>query len=135
MADVNDFNAQFIDEFRANAGVVGGQFEGAIEILTTTGAKSGLERVNPVVCRVEGDAVYVFASKTGASTNPDWFHNLVVNPSVTAELRSETFAAKAEVVERGGDRVYTAQASVNPGFAEHEAMTDRIIPVVRLVRS
>jgi deazaflavin-dependent oxidoreductase (nitroreductase family) len=116
--------------------VVGGQFEGTSVILTTTGAKSGRERVNPVVCRVEGDAVYVFASKAGASTNPDWFHNLVGNPSVTAELRSETFAAEAEVVERGGhDRVYTAQASVNPGFAEYEAMTDRIIPVVRLVRS
>lgn len=137
MADVNDFNAQIIDEFRANAGVVGGPFEGAtVLLLTTTGAKSGLKRVNPVVCRVEGDDVYVFASKAGAPTNPDWFHNLVANPSVTVELGSETFVATAEVLDRGErDRVYADQASVNPGFAEYEAMTDRIIPVVRLVRS
>ena len=137
MAEMNDFNAKIIEEFRANAGVVGGPFEGAtVLLLTTTGAKSGLERVNPVVCRVEGDDVYVFASKAGAPTNPDWFHNLVANPSVTVELGSETFGARAEVLEREErDRVYADHASINPGFAEYEAMTDRIIPVVRLVRS
>jgi deazaflavin-dependent oxidoreductase (nitroreductase family) len=87
------------------------------------------------VCRVEGEHVYVFASKGGAPTNPDWFHNLVAHPSVTAELGSETFAATAEVLERGErDRVYADHASVNPGFAEYEAMTDRIIPVIQLIR-
>ena len=89
-----------------------------------------------MVCRVEGDDVYVFASKAGAPTNPDWFHNLVANPSVVAELGSETFTASAEVLDRAErDRVYADHARVNPGFAEYEAMTDRIIPVVRLVRS
>jgi len=136
MTEVNDFNAQMIEEFRANEGVVGGPFEGTtVLLLTTKGAKSGLERVNPVVCRIEGEDVYVFASKAGAPTNPDWFHNLVANPSVTVELGAETFSATAEVLERGDrDRVYAAQASVNPGFAEYEQMTDRIIPVVRLIR-
>ena len=136
MTEVNDFNAQMIEEFRANEGVVGGPFEGTtVLLLTTKGAKSGLERVNPVVCRIEGEDVYVFASKAGAPTNPDWFHNLVANPSVTVELGSETFTATAEVLERGErDRVYAAHAGVNPGFAEYEQMTERIIPVVRLIR-
>ena len=137
MVDVNDFNAQIIEEFRANGGVVRGPFEGTtVLLLTTKGAKSGLERVNPMVCRIEGTDVYVFASKAGAPTNPDWFHNLVADPSVTVELGSEAFSATAEVLARGErDRVYAAHASVNPGFAEYEQLTDRIIPVVRLVRS
>jgi deazaflavin-dependent oxidoreductase (nitroreductase family) len=137
MSDMNDFNTKIIEEFRANGGVVGGPFEGAtILLLTTTGAKSGLVRVNPVVARLEGGNVYVFASKAGAPTNPDWFHNLVADPSVTAELGSETFAARAEVLEgEDRDRVYAAQAEQFPTFAEYQAGTDRVIPVVRLVRS
>ena len=137
MADVNDVNAEIIEEFRANAGVVGGPFDGStVLLLTTRGTKSGLERVNPLVCRIEDADVYVFASKAGAPTNPHWFHNLVANPSVTVELGAQTFSATAEVVERGErDRVYAEHASINPGFVDYERMTDRIIPVVRLVRS
>ena len=87
MPDMNDFNAQIISEFRSNDGKVGGPFAGAtVLLLTTTGARSGLERVNPVVARTEGDEVYVFASKAGAPTDPDWFHNLVANPEVTVEI-------------------------------------------------
>ena len=93
MSDMNEFNAQIIAEFRANDGIVGGPFEGAtVLLLHTTGAKSGAERVNPVVARREGDDLFVFASKAGAPTNPDWFHNLVAHPSVTAEFGTDTFA-------------------------------------------
>jgi deazaflavin-dependent oxidoreductase (nitroreductase family) len=136
MSDMNDFNAQIITEFRSNDGKVGGPFESAkVLLLTTTGARSGLERVNPVVCRTEGDDVYVFASKAGAPTDPDWFHNLVANPDVTVEVGTETYRARAEVLagaER--DRVYGAQATEFPNFAEYQAGTDRVIPVVRLRR-
>ena len=137
MSEINDFNAQIIAEFRANDGVVGGPFEGAtVLLLHTTGARSGAERVNPVVARREGDDLYVFASKAGAPTHPDWFHNLVANPSVRAELGAETFAATAEVLEGADrDRVYGAQAAEFPAFAEYETKTDRVIPVVRLVRA
>jgi len=137
MSDMNDFNAQIIAEFRANGGIVGGPFEGStVLLLHTTGAKSGAERVNPVVARREGDDLYVFASKAGAPTNPDWFHNLVANPSVSAELGRDTFAATAEVVEGAErDRVYAAQAAEFANFAEYQTMTERVIPVVRLVRS
>jgi deazaflavin-dependent oxidoreductase (nitroreductase family) len=137
MSDIDDFNAQIIAEFRSNDGVVGGPFEGLpVLLLHTTGARSGAERVNPVVARREGDELYVFASKAGAPTNPDWFHNLVANPTVTAELGTDTFAAMAEVLEgEERDRVYAAQAGEHANFAEYQAMTDRVIPVVRLVRT
>ena len=136
MPDVQDFNTAIIEEFRANAGIVGGPFEGApVLLLTTTGARSGLERVNPMVYRLEGDDLYVFASKAGAPTNPDWFHNLVANPEVTVELGTDTFQARAEVLEgEARDRVYGAQAVAFPAFADYQAGTDRVIPVVHLVR-
>ena len=136
MSDMNDFNRQVIEEFRANDGVVAGPFAGTtVLLLTTTGARSGLTRVNPVVSRSEGSDVYVFASKAGAPTNPDWFHNLVAHPSVTVELGTDTYEATAEVVEGAErDRVYNAHAEQFPNFAEYQAGTDRVIPVVRLVR-
>ncbi len=136
MPDMNDFNTQVIAEFRGNGGKVGGPFEGAtILLLSTTGAKSGEQRINPVVARTEGDEIYVFASKAGAPTNPDWFHNLVAHPVVGVELGTDTFEARA-VVESGDerDRVYAAQAADFPNFAEYQESTDRVIPVVRLDR-
>jgi deazaflavin-dependent oxidoreductase (nitroreductase family) len=136
MADMNDFNTQIIEEFRANAGVVGGQFEGApLLLLTTTGAKSGQPRVAPMMYRSEDERVFVFASKAGAPTNPDWYHNLVAHPEVTVEVGVERFTAHASPVtgaER--DRVYAAQATAYPGFAEYQEKTDRVIPVVELKR-
>ncbi len=136
MTDATDWNTKIIEEFRANAGQVGGQFEGApMLLLTTTGAKSGQKRVNPMMYLGDGDEVYVFASKAGAPTNPDWYHNLIANPAVTVELGADTFDATASVVERAErDRIYAEQASRYPGFAEYQEKTDRVIPVVALHR-
>jgi len=138
VSDMNDFNAQVIAEFRANDGVVGGNFEGStILLLTTIGAKSGLERTTPTVCRVDGDDVYVFASKAGAPTNPDWYHNLVANPEVGVELGTDSYRARAVVIEgEARDQVYAAHAEQYPGFAEYVDLVAgaRVIPVVRLDR-
>ena len=136
MSDYGDWNRKIIEEFRAHEGKVGGQFEGApLLLLTTTGARSGQPRVNPMMYLDEGDRLYVFASKAGAPTNPDWYHNLVAHPDVTVEVGTETVAMTASVVDRSErDRVYTEQASRYPGFAEYEAKTDRVIPVVALDR-
>ena len=89
---MSDWNAGIIEEFRANEGRVGGNFEGApLLLLHTTGAKSGQERVSPVMYQdLGGGPVAVFASKAGAPDNPDWFHNVKANPDVTAEIGSET---------------------------------------------
>jgi deazaflavin-dependent oxidoreductase (nitroreductase family) len=137
MPEVSDWNRAIIDEFRANAGKVGGQFAGApLLLLNTIGAKSGKERTNPVMYLLDGDRLIVFASKAGAPTNPDWYHNLVANPMATVEVGSDRYAVKATVLtgaER--DRLFAKQAELYPGFAEYESKTTRTIPVVALERA
>jgi deazaflavin-dependent oxidoreductase (nitroreductase family) len=129
-----NWNDKIIEEFRANGGKVGGPFEGApLLLLHTTGARSGQERVNPMMYRSDGDRLAVFASKSGADTNPDWFHNLRANPSVTVEIGTETRTALARIAhpdER--ERLWSAQKKDYPGFAEYETKTKRQIPVVIL---
>jgi len=133
----SDWNKGIIEEFHANGGKVGGPFEGStLLLLHTNGAKSHAHRINPVVYLSLDDKIYVFASKAGADTNPDWFHNLVAEPNVTVEIGSEKFQATAKTLpsdER--DRVYAIQANRLPNFAEYQAKTTRIIPVVELVRT
>ena len=140
MAEVNDWNRKIIGEFRSNAGRVGGNFEGApLLLLHTTGAKSGAERVNPMMYLDLDGRRFVFASKAGHPTHPAWYHNLLANPAVRVEVGTgsaiETYAATARPVtgdER--DRIYAEQAGRYPGFAEYQEKTDRVIPVVELVR-
>ena len=135
---MNDWNTALIEEFRANDGKVGGQFEGApLLILHTTGAKSGQERLAPVMYQAvgDGDAVAVFASKAGAPTHPDWYHNLLAHPSATVEVGGETYPVKARVA--AGDereRIWSTQKERYPGFADYEQKTSREIPVVVLER-
>ncbi len=133
--DFNAFNQPIIEEFRANGGKVGGMFEGApLILLHTTGRKSGKERISPLMCRQEGDRLFIFASKGGAPDNPDWFHNIVANPDVTYEQGTETKTARAVVLEPAErDRVYADNARAVPQFAEYQENTDRTIPVVELV--
>lgn len=135
MPEVNNFNQKIIDEFRATGGRVGGPFEGApMLLLHTVGARSGIERVNPMMYLESDDRRFVFASKAGASTNPDWYRNLVANPSVRVEVGSDEYAATARPVDGPErDRIYTEQARRYPGFAEYQEKTDRVIPVVELV--
>ena len=137
MTDVTDFNQTIIDEFRANGGKVGGGFAGMpMVIITTKGAKSGQPRVNPLAALADDDGtLYIFASKAGAPTNPDWYHNLVANPEVQVEFRDDTFTAVATVLT-GAKRteIYDRQKTLVPGFAAYEAGTTRVIPVVALTR-
>jgi deazaflavin-dependent oxidoreductase (nitroreductase family) len=135
MSDPNDWNAQIIDEFRANEGRVGGNFEGApLLLLHTTGARSGQERVSPVMYQDLGDGrVAVFASKAGADTNPDWYHNLTANPQLTAEIGTETrrFTARTATDDERAP-IWARWKQEYPGFADYEANTARQIPVVIL---
>ena len=136
MSSPNSFNEGVIAEFRANGGKVGGPFAGApMMILTTTGAKSGQPRTMPLVYTTDGDRYVIIASKGGAPTSPDWFHNLVANPEVTVEVGTETFPARASVLEEPEHaRLYDAQAALMPNFAEYQQKTTRKIPVVVLER-
>jgi deazaflavin-dependent oxidoreductase (nitroreductase family) len=139
MADMNDWNAKIIEEFRANGGKVGGQFAGApMVLLTTTGAKSGQQRTTPLVCYQDADRIIVFASKAGAPTNPDWYHNLVANPEVTVEFGTDKYSATAtELHGAERDEIYAKQVALMPGFGEYADKTAgiRIIPVIALTRN
>lgn len=132
----NDFNANLIAEFRANDGKVTGVFAGRpLLLLTTTGAKSGQPRVSPLVYTTDGDRLVIIASKGGAPTHPDWYHNVVANPTVTVELPGDTFQARATVAEgEERQRLYDAQAALMPAFAEYQEKTTRQIPVIILER-
>lgn len=136
MADRSDWNRQLIEEFRANAGEVGGMWEGRpLLLLTTTGAKSGQRYTNPTMYLADGNRLLVFASKGGAPTHPDWYHNLVANPDVTVEVGPETYEATASVLtgeER--DRWYAKQSELYPQFGEYQKKTPRTIPVIALTR-
>ncbi len=129
-----DFNAQIIEEFRANQGVVGGMFDDTtLLLLHHVGAKSGKDRINPLAYDRDGDRYVIFASKAGAPTNPDWYHNLRAHPNVTIEVGTDTIdvvAAEASGEER--DRLFSAQVERSPNFADYQAKTDRVIPVIVL---
>lgn len=133
----SDWNKRIIDEFRANGGRVGGQFEGApLLLLHTTGAKTGQTRVNPVMYQADGARFAVFGSKGGAPTNPDWYHNLVANPRASVEIGTDTFDVIARVAEgEERKRIWQTQKERYPGFAEYERNTARQIPVIILERA
>jgi deazaflavin-dependent oxidoreductase (nitroreductase family) len=133
----NDWNRAIIEEFRANRGKVGGRFEGRpLLLLHHVGARSGTTRVNPLVYQdLGGGRMAIFASKGGAPTHPDWYHNLVKNPRATVEVGTEKFDAIARVA-RGEERerIWNEQKRRMPAFADYERKTKRKIPVIILER-
>jgi deazaflavin-dependent oxidoreductase (nitroreductase family) len=136
MANTNDFNARTIAEFRDNHGRVGGGFEGApLVLLHTTGARTGEARVNPMMYLEDGGRYLVFASKAGADTNPDWYHNLKAHPDAQIEVGDETLDVHAvEVHSPERDILFERQAALYPGFAGYQRQTTRTIPVIALTK-
>ena len=129
-------NRNVIEEFRVNDGKVSGMFANEpLLLLTTTGAKSGERRTNPLVHTLDGDRVVIIASFGGAPKHPAWFLNIRANPEVTIELPGETFTATA-LIPAGEERrrIYDQHAAQMPRFAEYQAMTSREIPVVVIPR-
>jgi deazaflavin-dependent oxidoreductase (nitroreductase family) len=133
---MTSWNEKIIEEFRTNEGRVGGGFEGApLLLLHTTGARSGAERINPLMYLPDGERLVVFASKGGAPTNPDWYYNVRANPDASVEVGTDRFPVRARIAageER--DALYAEQSRRYPQFAEYQAGTDRTIPVVILER-
>ena len=135
--DIHERNKAIIKEFRSNGGKVGGPFTGrTLLLLHTTGAKSKAERINPVAYTTDGDRIVIIASKGGAPTHPDWYHNVVGNPHVTIEVGTEKFQARAAIAtEPERTRLYDQMAAIMPGFAEYQRKTTRRIPVIVLTRT
>jgi len=131
---IKAFNQSITDEFRANDGRVGGQFEGAnLLLLTTTGAKSGQPRVSPLAYfRIDGKLV-IIGSFAGADVNPAWVHNLRADPSAHIEVGNESSDVVArELPPAERDEMFPKITAVASGFAEYQAKTSRVIPVFEL---
>jgi deazaflavin-dependent oxidoreductase (nitroreductase family) len=131
---IKAFNKTVTDEFRANDGKVGGQFQGAdLLLLTTTGAKSGQPRLSPLAYfRIDGKLL-IIGSFAGADVNPAWVHNLRANPSARVEIGSESSGVTArELPPAERDELFPKITAAAPGFAEYQANTARVIPVFEL---
>jgi deazaflavin-dependent oxidoreductase (nitroreductase family) len=131
-----DFNERNIEEFRRNGGKVGGQFEGfPLLLLTSTGAKSGAKRVNPVAYFDIDGKIYIVGSAAGRDNNPAWVHNIRANPQVSVEIGSEASkpATARELSREERDSIYPIVVERAPGFGEYQERTDRLIPVFELV--
>jgi deazaflavin-dependent oxidoreductase (nitroreductase family) len=136
-ATTRAFNRAFIEAFRSNGGVIPGELQRAnFLLLTTIGAKSGTSQTTPLVYHRIDEQLLVIASTGGRSRHPRWYDNLVANPSVIVELGTETYAARA-VVHAGAhrDALFAAVVKGAPGFGAYQERTERVIPVVELVRA
>jgi len=136
MSDVNDWNTQVIAEFRANGGKVAQFGDAPLVILHTIGAKSGALRETPLVALVQDGGMYVFASKAGAPTHPDWYHNLKATPEITVEYGTDSFTARlTELPEAEGQQKLAEQAELLPQFGEYvTSAAPRVIPVFSIDR-
>lgn len=133
---MSDWNTAVIEEFRANGGRVAQFGDVPLVILHTIGAKSGKVREIPLVALVDDDGMFVFASKAGSPTNPDWFHNLVANPDIDVEYGTERFAATMRRLDDDeARRKLDAQAALMPQFGEYvKSAAPRVIPAFAIDR-
>jgi deazaflavin-dependent oxidoreductase (nitroreductase family) len=134
---INAFNTSIIDEFRANQGKVGGQFEGAnLLLLTTTGAKSGQPRTSPLAYFDIDGKLIIIGSFAGAPKDPAWVHNLRANPAAHVEVGTERFDVTARELPRAErDELFDRVAAAAPGFGEYQSKTSRVIPLFELQRA
>ena len=128
----NGFNQKIIDEFRANAGRVGGPFEGGrLLLLTTTGARSGRSRTVPLGYLPDGDRVLIIGSANGAARHPGWFHNVQADPRVTVEVGPFSYEGRAEVLEKADrDAMFARAVEFQPRWADYQNGNPRVLPVV-----
>ena len=137
MSGRSDFNTGIIEEFRANEGKVGGQFEDyPLILIHHVGARTGTERVTPVGCFPRSDGRFaIVASNGGARTNPDWYYNLKARPEINVEFGTETFAVAVRELE-GDERekAWENIVSAEPGVVQTQYRTTRTIPVLLLTR-
>ncbi|GAA1076796.1 nitroreductase/quinone reductase family protein [Tsukamurella spumae] len=131
------FNNRNIAEFRDNGGRVGGAFDGfPLLLLTSVGAKSGVERTSPMAAFTVDGHTYVVGSAAGRDADPAWVHNIRKTPAVTVELGSTSYRATAVELERAErDRIFAVVSAQAPGFAEYQRLTERVIPVFEIVPS
>ena len=130
---MSDWNTKVIDEFRSNEGKVASFARQPLLLLTHRGARTGTERTNPLAYFRDGDDYVVVASKGGAPTNPDWYHNLLAHPDATIEVGTDELPVTARPADdQERERLWAMITSANQAFAEYETKTERRIPVMIL---
>jgi deazaflavin-dependent oxidoreductase (nitroreductase family) len=136
ISDFKAFNANIVDEFRANGGKVGGPFEGmTLLLLTTTGAKSGQPRLSPLAYLTIDGKIVIIGSKGGADTHPDWVHNLRANAKTHIDLGAEDYDVNArELLSDERDEVFAKVVAAAPTFGDYQSKTSRVIPLFELNR-
>ena len=136
-SDLSDFNAAIVEEFRTNAGVVGGPFEGAtLLLLHTTGAKTGAPRLSPLAYLTIDGKMLIVGSFAGAPKDPAWVHNLRANPRAHIEVGTDEYDVTVrELPADERDAMYDKVVAVAPGFADYQAKTSRVIPLFELARA
>jgi deazaflavin-dependent oxidoreductase (nitroreductase family) len=134
--DFKAYNAPIIEEFRANEGIVGGDYEGLpLALITTTGAKTGKDRLSPVSYINDGDRVVITATNAGMDTHPQWYHNLRANPKLTVEIGADKYEAVAvEIDGEERDRLWAALVASNRRLGRYQSKTTREIPVLVVER-
>ncbi len=134
MPETNEINRAVIEEFRANSGKVGGQFDGVpLLLLTTTGTESGEPHTVPLRFLAYGDRMIVFADNAGSEQHPHWYDNLVAEPWATVEVRHKAFQATATIqTDDERQRLFDLQVEQFPELADYQKMTSRQIPVISL---
>ena len=135
-AALDDFNNSVIAEFRANGGKVGGPFQGAtLLLLTSTGARSGRPRLNPLAYLDIDGRIIIVGSKAGSDTNPHWVHNLRAHPQAHIEIGTDAYPVSArELPPAERDEIFAKVVAAAPGFGDYQAKTDRVIPLFELKR-
>lgn len=136
-AALDDFNRNIVEEFRANAGIVGGPFEGGtLLLLHTTGAKSGQLRLSPLAYLTVDDKMLIVGSYAGAPKDPAWVHNLRANPRARIEVGTDEYDVNVrELSAAERDAAYPKVVEVAPVFADYQANTTRAIPLFELTRA
>jgi len=133
------FNAKVIEEFRANAGAVGGILTGSVVILVHhTGIHTGVERVTPLTCFSLGDdrRYVVVGSNGGSPVQPAWCNNLRAMSRTTVELGTQSFAVNVDYLDDAARAQVWSQ--LFPGDAGPDAFqteNGRRLPVFLLTRT
>ena len=131
--DMREHNRQLIAQYRADGGASMG--DRPLVLLTTAGRKTGMPRTTPMMFVREAERIFVVASNAGAPKDPQWYRNLIKDPSVTVELPGEEFKARATPLDGADyDRTWAMIKERFPFFAEHDERADRRIPVVELIK-
>jgi proline iminopeptidase len=131
------YGDEHVRRYRETDGEVGHIWreDSTILLLTTAGRRTGRETTTPLIYTLDGDTPVIVASQGGAPDHPGWFKNLVKDPDVGVQIKSEKFRARARVAEgEERERLWELMNEVWPHYDEYATRTDREIPVVVLDR-